>query len=64
MELIQKLRNSTPKAQYIFSLHLFVVNNVDLFMTDSENHIRQCNSLLPPLAKLKLSINREFPAQV
>jgi len=43
------------KSKYIFSLLLFVVNNNDLIVTNSENHYkhtRQSNNLHLPLANL------------
>jgi hypothetical protein len=36
--LFKKLEILPLKSQYIFSLLLFVVNNTDLFWTNSENH--------------------------
>jgi hypothetical protein len=62
--LFKNLEILPCKAQYIFSLNFFVVNNMNLFMTNSENHTRQSNNLHIPLAKLKLSINKEFHTQV
>ena len=62
--LFKNLEIIPHKAQYIFSVRLFVVNNMDLFMTNSENHTTQSNNLHLPLVKLKLSINKEFTTQV
>ena len=53
--LFKKLEILPFKSQYIFSLLLFVVNNMDLLWTNSENHnihARQSKNLYLPLANL------------
>ena len=35
---IQEIKNFTPKSQYIFRLPLFVVNNKDQFIVNSETY--------------------------
>jgi hypothetical protein len=52
--LFKNLEILPLKAQYIFSLHLLVVNNKDLFMTNSENHTRQSKNFCLSLANLTI----------